>query len=104
MNDDAAATYVEDYALNDIEPHLSIDAILALRHTVHGDFTDDACIAQAIKHQLRQGRNWEELTSFQKEALEQIATKIGRIVSGNPNHKDHWSDVQGYARLVEERL
>jgi hypothetical protein len=41
---------------------------------------------------------------IQVEALEMIAHKIGRILSGDPNHQDHWDDIAGYAKLVSERL
>jgi hypothetical protein len=82
----------------------SIDDTLAARNAVHGDFTDDAGTAQAFKDVMRATKNWDVLTPVQREALEHIATKIGRILSGNPEHRDHWEDIQGYARLVEDRL
>ena len=28
-----------------------------------------------------------------------ILHKIGRILAGDPNHKDHWVDIAGYANL-----
>lgn len=28
-----------------------------------------------------------------------ILAKIARIVSGDPNHADHWDDIAGYALL-----
>jgi hypothetical protein len=81
-----------------------IDALLTERGGVHGDFTVGATTAQALKAVMRDTPNWTSLTTVQMEALEHIATKIARILSGNPNHKDHYSDIQGYARLVELRL
>jgi hypothetical protein len=33
-----------------------------------------------------------------------IIHKIGRIVTGNPDVPDHWLDIEGYARLVRDRL
>ena len=84
--------------------HDEMQAILDGRHTIHGEFTDDAAASQSIKAAIRAGRNWQGLSDIQMEALELIATKIGRIMSGDPNHKDHWIDIQGYARLVSERL
>ena len=33
-----------------------------------------------------------------------IACKIARILSGDPNWRDHWDDIAGYATLVAERL
>ena len=82
----------------------SLRVILDERKTVHGEFINDARVSQRLKGVMRDSVNWESLTEVQHEALEHIATKIGRILSGDANHKDHWSDLQGYARLVEERL
>jgi hypothetical protein len=82
----------------------SLDDTLVARNAVHGDFTDDAGTAQAFKDVMRATKNWERLDHVKREALEHIATKIGRILSGDPEHRDHWEDIQGYARLVETRL
>ena len=49
-------------------------------------------------------QNWKSLSEVQKEALEMIQHKIGRILAGNPDHKDHWDDIAGYAKLVSDRL
>ena len=74
------------------------------RGKVHGDFGDNAVYAQDLKKILHESHNWRGLTPIQTEALEMIVHKIARILSGDPNHKDHWADIQGYARLVETRL
>lgn len=81
-----------------------IDDVLRARNGVHGDFSADAGQAQEFKHLMRASPNWEGLTDVQKEALEHIATKLARILVGNPNHADHWRDIQGYAKLVEQSL
>jgi hypothetical protein len=83
---------------------ITVDTILEDRLATHGDFTEDAEMAQRFKNLLHQGRNWHMLHTFEAEALEQMATKIARILSGNPHHPEHWRDLQGYPRLVEERL
>jgi hypothetical protein len=87
-----------------VPPGVDIKDILVQRHATHGDFTDDATTAQALKRVMHEAKNWEGLNPIKREALENIATKIARILSGNSNHADTWSDIQGYARLVEERL
>ena len=79
-------------------------AILQQRQKVHGDFSDDAEMAQAIKELLRKGRNWHSLNAMQREVFEQMATKMGRILSGDPNHKDHWDDLAGYPTLISRTL
>ena len=50
------------------------------------------------------GRNWAKLDPDQREALEMIAHKMARILNGDQDHLDSWHDIQGYARLVEQRL
>lgn len=82
----------------------SLRATLDDRNKTHGEFTNDAQTAQRLKAVMRDTVKWSALTDVQCEALEHIATKIGRILSGDPNYRDHWNDLQGYARLVEERL
>lgn len=81
-----------------------VSGTLVARKKVHGEFANDARTAQGLKHVMRDGVNWDDLTFVQKEALEHIQTRIARILSGDPNHPDHWHDIQGFARLVEERL
>lgn len=59
---------------------------------------------QTIKSAMHSGPQWDNMSPGQREALELIATKIGRIVSGDPNHIDHWDDIIGYATLARDRI
>lgn len=81
-----------------------IDVTLAARGTRYGSFDDHARVTQSLKWVLYDSPKWRELTHDKKEALEMIAHKIGRIVCGDPNYKDSWTDIVGYARLVEKEL
>jgi hypothetical protein len=45
-----------------------------------------------------------KLEDDQAEALEMIANKIARILNGDPDYADSWTDIAGYATLVAERL
>lgn len=80
---------------------MDIKETLAVRHNTHGNFEDGAAISQGICTVLRAGIGWENLFPAQREALEMIAHKMARIVTGNPDFADHWHDVSGYARLAE---
>lgn len=80
-----------------------IQKTLKERGAVHGDFSDNAVIAQQLKTIVR-SNNRDHLSPIMLEALEMITHKIARILSGNAAHKDHWHDIAGYATLVEERL
>lgn len=78
--------------------------IIDERQKTHGDYYRMAGTAQELKDVMRRGRNWKTLDDTQRETLEMIATKIGRILSGNPHEIDHWRDIAGYAMLIERWL
>lgn len=81
-----------------------IAATLAERGKRYGSFTDHAEITQFLKRALQNHQGWSRLSGDQKEALDMIAHKIGRILSGDPNYADSWHDIAGYAKLVDDRL
>lgn len=83
---------------------MSIEITLADRQKTHGDFTNHARVSQGLKQALVFGQQYNKLTNAEQEALEMILHKVARIVCGNPHHKDHWHDIQGYAALVEARI
>lgn len=78
--------------------------ILTERGKTHGDYAQHAGTTQCLKSVMRNTWNWGDLTPSQSECLEMVAHKIGRILSGDPNHIDHWDDIAGYATLVADQL
>jgi hypothetical protein len=86
------------------EPMTDVPTILKERAKSHGEYTDHARVTQELKHIIHNEKNWKSLTDTQKETLEIIAHKIARILVGNPNHKDHWDDIAGYAVLTADRI
>ena len=81
----------------------NISEILKERGRRYGEFKSHARITQNIKFAMQDG-NWYDLSSDKRECLEMIAHKIGRILNGNPEYKDSWTDIIGYAKLVEDTL
>lgn len=77
---------------------------LKARGAAYGPFIDQAALTVALKNTMRRHKNWEALAPDQKEALEMIQLKIARILSGDPDHFDSWHDIEGYAKLVADRL
>lgn len=75
------------------------DELLDERQKTHGSFVDHASCTQSLKHLLHNHPQWAILNDMQREALDMISHKIGRIMAGNPNEPDHWDDIAGYARL-----
>lgn len=82
----------------------SIEATLTERGKRYGKFSDHANISQSLKDVMRAAPNWGRLKADQKEALEMVAHKIGRILNGDPNYGDSWHDIGGYTKLVEDDL
>lgn len=82
----------------------NIDSTLDERGTRYGSFDGHAEITQGLKSVMQCTDKWAFLADDQKEALEMIAHKIGRILNGDPNYIDSWHDIIGYTRLVEQRL
>ena len=70
----------------------------------YGEFRTHGAIAQGLKRLCRASPSWGKMASDQQEALDMIMHKVARIMNGNPNFVDSWHDIQGYAKLVEDRL
>jgi hypothetical protein len=83
---------------------VSLSNTLAERGSRYGDFATHAEVTQRIKQVLQDHPGWIILNRSQKEAIEMIAHKMGRIINGDPNYADSWHDIAGYATLVEIQL
>lgn len=66
------------------------------RQHTHGSAFEQFGLAQRLK---REFRNWGQLDldPVKAEALDMIAVKISRILTGNGDFEDHWEDIAGYA-------
>lgn len=75
--------------------------LLNEREKTHGDWKVTASTAQCIKA-LWEGNT--SLSASQREALDMIATKIARLICGDPRHEDTVVDIVGYATLMLEDM
>lgn len=94
----AATTIIKDPASQ------SIAEVLAERGSRYGSFSGHAAITQGIKAWMKDTPKWSDLSDSQKEALEMVAHKIGRILNGDPNYLDSWVDIVGYTQLIVDQL
>jgi hypothetical protein len=81
-----------------------VDATLGEREKNYGDFSDNARSAQMLKGVLHLSAKWHAAPDYVKEATDLIMSKLARAFSGDPLHIDTWHDIQGYAKLVEQRI
>ena len=77
-------------------------ALLITRGNTHGSFETNAEVSQKLKRIFRMPGY--DLSNVQLEALDMIALKLSRILSGKADFADHWHDIAGYAELVVKDL
>nr|UVM95947.1 MAG: nucleotide modification associated domain 1 [Bacteriophage sp.] len=80
------------------------EALITERGSRYGKFKDGAEIMQSLKDTMRDVDGRNNLTASQKEALDMIQHKIGRILNGDPTYDDSWKDIAGYATLIVNEL
>ena len=67
----------------------------------HGGMEAVGSLAQSLKIPIHHGTNWHLLTPGEQEALDMIAHKIARILSGaDPHDPEHWTDLAGYSHAA----
>ena len=79
----------------------NIEEILEER-SCYGDFNANSELVQQMKLALRQHRDWMFLEPAEREAIEMIVHKIGRLVGrqGPEAIIDTINDISGYAQLI----
>jgi hypothetical protein len=83
-----------------------LETVLDTRASTYGSFMQSANVAIRLKSVMHNTIAKEDLHLMpdQMLALDMIAVKISRILTGNAGHRDSWLDIAGYAKLVADRL
>jgi hypothetical protein len=74
------------------------------RGRTHGDFKEVAAVEQSMKRAMRASPHWNQLPDMVRCALEMLAHKQARIISGRWDFREHWDDIEGYSRCVSREL
>lgn len=82
----------------------NVSDTLAERGQRYGAFKDHASIAQGLQEVLWESPGWYRLQPDVRQMCVVITDKIARILNGDPDYTDNYHDIQGYAKLVEDRL
>ena len=83
---------------------MSVDDVLGAREKTHGDFTEQAKTAQALKRIISLTPNWQDMPPYMRESMDLICTKISRMGHGNWQEVDHPRDGSGYFELIARGL
>jgi len=77
---------------------------LKQRGAIYGEFIDNAIIAQGLKDVVRKEPRFQTMPADQREAIDVIFSKIARQITGDYSYDDNFHDIQGYAKLCEDRI
>ena len=80
-----------------------VNEVLLARAMTHGDYDAHAGMTQALLRTFFQADPIHAYTPAQTESIHMIFHKLGRIHAGDPNFRDHWLDICGYATLIADR-
>lgn len=83
---------------------MTIDQTLAERGKTYGPFLEKAKTVQALIDVVIHEPGWERLAADQKQCIMVCFDKFARAIHGDPNHRDNFHDVVGYAKLVDDRM
>jgi hypothetical protein len=78
------------------------EEVLVERNKTHGDFAMNAHFSQELKRLFHSAPCWTQLHDVHRESLHMIALKLSRVLSGQADYKDHWTDMAGYSKLAED--
>lgn len=81
-----------------------IQDTIADRGASYGEYKDGAQIAMDLFEIVQEAPSYRKMNAGQRYAMFMFSAKMARLLNGDPNHKDSWHDIAGYATLVEERL
>lgn len=81
---------------------MSATALIQARSVTHGSFADNARNGQALREYFRASPYWASMPDEHREALDMIAGKLSRILSGQSTFADHWDDIGGYSALASK--
>ena len=82
----------------------TVKKMIATRQGTHGVMRDSSVFVQEVKVLMRHQLNWPKMEAYQREALDMILHKIARILYGDPNFREHWDDVAGYAERAARTI
>lgn len=82
---------------------MSVEATLADRGASYGEFRDGAAIAMDLFGLVQATPAFDRLSPDKQYAMFMFCAKMARLLNGDPNHRDSWIDIAGYAQLAHDR-
>lgn len=86
---------------------MKLEETMEERGNRYGEFTDIAILSRRLEKLVFEAddRSFKgsQMNDAQREATKMIVHKLARAAVGDADYKDNWHDIQGYAKLAEDR-
>ena len=82
---------------------MTVEATLAERGKSYGEFRDGAKIAMDMFAIVTAAPSYAAMTADKQYAAFMVCAKLARLLNGDPEHRDSWLDIAGYAQLAHDR-
>lgn len=86
------------------QPTGSVEETTAQRGSEYGDWRENGSLADHLIGVVESSPRWLNMSGFARQSVRMMLVKIARICCGNWRNADSWHDIQGYAKITEERL
>jgi hypothetical protein len=90
------------------EEKVTLEETLEERGNNYGEYTDICVLSQAMSKLMGQADKRSapvsQMDDVQRDSMKMIIVKMARIAVGDADFEDNWKDIQGYAKLVQDRL
>ena len=79
-----------------------INDLTSEKAKTHGDFDLSSLFVRRVYTEIANSPNFHNLTPPQERGLRMIVEKLSRILYGDSQFLDHWIDIEGYAKLIND--
>jgi len=83
---------------------MTIETILAERGATYGEYAEGTKIAMDLFAIMQTAPSYPAMSAGQKYAMFMLCAKSARLLNGDHNHVDSWTDIGGYVARVLETL
>lgn len=83
---------------------MTIETILAERGATYGEYAEGTKIAMDLFAIMQAAPSYPAMSAGQQYAVMMICVKLARLLNGDPNHIDSWTDASAYCLLVIQTL
>ena len=83
---------------------VDVRLVIRSREAAHGDLAIYAALLRRFQDVARDGLNWAKASDAHKVAIDEMLRALTGALVGDPDLRDHYDTIAGYATSAAERL